>query len=29
VELNLDLVFRDGTTSYSTVVFPESKVTLE
>ena len=29
VELNLDLVFRDGTTSYSTIVFPESKVTLE
>ncbi len=29
VELKLDLVFRDGTTSYSTIVFPESKVTLE
>ena len=28
VELNLDLVFRDGTTSYSTIVFPERKVTL-
>ena len=29
VELELDLVFRDGTTSYSTVIFPERKVTLE
>ena len=29
VELKLDLVFRDGTTSYSTIVFPERKVTLE
>ncbi len=29
VELKLDLVFLDGTTSYSTIVFPERKVTLE
>ena len=28
VELKLDLVFLDGTTSYSTIVFPERKVTL-
>ena len=28
VELKLDLVFRDGTTSYSTVVYPEKKETL-
>ena len=29
VELKLDLVFRDGTTSYSTVVYPEAKELLE
>ena len=29
VELKLDLVFRDGTTSYFTVVYPEAKVLLE
>tara|TARA_B100000929_G_scaffold234088_2_gene190569 strand:- start:1212 stop:1784 length:573 start_codon:yes stop_codon:yes gene_type:complete len=29
VELKLDLVFRDSTTSYSTVVYPERKETLD